>query len=305
MYKVRPVLAAGVTVSMLYSPAIAAAPPPDPAVDDIVVTAVPKNPVELRKKVVSFVGKVAQIATQGQLSRRSAHFCPKVLGIEDRYTPMVLSKLREAGAAAGLKELSEGCQTDLTVIFTTDGDRLMTALRTKRPAMFAQQEPAKNRELFGSGRAVRWWYSNAPKDQNGAAVADAQAMNVGNSIDTMNSVTVYSSSLITTNVTVNLSSNVVVIDVNKANGYPLDAVASYAAMVSFAQVTGTRDDTLADAPSVLGMFARSGPRKDALRDLTAWDRAYLHGLYRIEPNRPFQTQRRRLATEMRDAIVQE
>lgn len=288
-------------------PAIAATPPQQSDEDDnaIVVTAVPRDPVELRKKVGSFVGRVAQIATQGQLSRRTSAFCPKVLGMEDRYRPMVLAKVREAAAAAGLKEQPEGCKTDLTIIFTTDGDRLLNALRTKRPGIFAQQAPAKNRELFGSGRAVRWWYSNAPKDQNGADMGDAQAMNVGNSADGMNSINVYSSSLITTNVVVNLSSNVVVIDVAKAEGYPLDAVASYAAMVSFAQVTGARDDTLAQAPSVLGMFARPGPRKEALRDLTAWDRAYLHGLYKIEPNRPFSTQRRRLTNEMRDAIVAE
>lgn len=302
----RSVLAVAAMIGVAL-PAIAATPPQQSEEDEnaIVVTAVPKDPVELRKKVASFVGRVAQIATQGQLSRRTSAFCPKVLGLEDRYQPMVLSKVREAAAAAGLNEQPAGCQTDLTIIFTTDGDRLLNALRVKRPTIFAQQEPTKNRELFNSGRAIRWWYSNAPKDQNGAQAADAQAMTVGNSVDSMNSVTVYSSSLITTNITVNLSSNVVVIDVAKAEGYPLDAVASYAAMVSFAQVTGGRNDTLAAAPSVLGMFARTGPRKEALRDLTAWDRAYLHGLYKIEPNRPFSTQRRRLATEMRDAIVQE
>jgi len=217
---------------------------------------------------------------------------------------MVLAKLRDAAKAAGIRELPAGCKSNLVVIFTTNGDVLMKALRSKRPGFFVNLEPVKTRELFGSGRAVRWWYENSPRGPNGQAVPGATDMNVGASATEMNSMQVYTSSLITTNIVVNLSGNVVVIDVAKAEGFPLDAIASYAAMVSFAQVTA-RDTALAEIPSVLGMFARPNPRKEALRDLTAWDRAYLHGLYRIEPNRPFDTQRRRLTAKMRDAIVVE
>jgi hypothetical protein len=271
--------------------------------DEIVVTAVPRDPSELRKAVTGFVGRVSQAATQNQLSRRASTFCPKVLGLEDRYQGIVLGRVRDAAEAAGLTELPVNCTTDLLIIFTGDGDALMTALRSKKPEFFKAQEPPKQRELFGSARAVRWWYENRARDQNGALVAsDPRQLNEGASVAELPTTQIYNASLISTPIRISLSGNVVVIDVNKAEGYPLDAIASYAAMVSFAQVSA-RDRTLGDAPTVLGMFARTGPRREALRELTVWDRAYLKALYKIPMNRNFETQRRRLSTAMRDAII--
>ena len=279
---------------------ISATPPPEP--DEIVVTAVPTNPAERRKAVSSFVGKVSQSAVQNQLSRRMSAYCPKVLGLEDKYVPLVEAKLEEAEEAARLKRLPAGCTTDMLVIFTQNGDALMEALQKKKPVFFLYLEPWKSRELFKSGRAVRWWYENQGKSQNGATVGnDPRAAQAGASVAELTTNQIYSASLITTPIKVNLSGNVVVIDVSKAEGYPLNAIASYAAMVSFAQVSA-RDNVLGDVPSVLGMFNRPGPRGEALKDLTVWDRAYLSALYKIPMNRNFDRQRNALRGAMLEAI---
>ncbi len=303
--RLRDVMIAAAAVAVSIAAAVAAAPPANAAGDsnDIVVTAVPKDPVELHKRVAGFVGKVAQSAVADQLSRRTSPFCPKVLGLDDKYTPMVLAQIREAGTAARVPELGAGCKTNLLVIFTRNGDALMAALRSQRPGFFIPLEPDKKRELFGSGRAVRWWYENAGRDANGALASnDPSRLNMAASAAELPTTAVYSSSLITTNIVVNLSGNVVVIDVNKAEGFPLDAIAAYAAMVSFAQVSA-RDQLLGDAPSVLGMFSRAGPRLSAFRQLTVWDLAYLDALSRIPMNRAFTKQRRALTTAMRDSIA--
>jgi len=265
--------------------------PPAAAQDDaIVVTAVPKDREELDHAATAFVARVSLIAEKPQLARRTKTYCPKIMGLEDRYLPVVLERVRDAAQAADVTERPAGCQSDLLIIFTTDGDALTQALRVARPNSFTRIHPEKARELFNSGRAIRWWYGTQQQFKQGEKPDEGVRASRG------------TGSLISTSLKLYLSGTVVIIDVGKSDGYPLDAIASYAAMVSFAEVNG-KDATLGETPSVLGMFARSGPRADALRELTAWDRAYLHGLYRLRMDRPSDKQRRELAGLMRDSLL--
>jgi hypothetical protein len=71
----------------------------------------------------------------------------------------------------------------------------------------------------------------------------------------------------------------VVVDVNRMERMPLEAVASYAAMVAFAEI---RDSSFATRGSVLSMF---GAQPDAPRNLTDWDMAFLRALYRLPLDR--------------------
>jgi hypothetical protein len=270
--------------------------------DEIVVTGRSEDPTALRHGVTRFIGQVAEAADQNQLARRRGGYCPRISGLPDRDVPAVLARFADAAAAARLTAKPPGCRPDMVVIFTGNGDALMRAARSRKPGLFTELEPTKTRELFGSGRAIRWWYETAALNGNGVAIPkDPRRYNPAGEPDRN---PIYSASLIRTEIKIDLATTVTVIDVNKARGFPLEALASYAAMVSFAQLSA-KDATLGQAPSVLGMFAQGDGPGAAPLDLTRWDRAYLAGLYRIPLDRPIATQRRMLSTAMQTTIAAE
>ena len=69
-------------------------------------------------------------------------------------------------------------------------------------------------------------------------------------------------------------------------GYPVDAVADYVAMVTLAQIDPQAQTR--DYPTILNLFAEDPD--NASFEMTNWDIAYLHGLYRTTRNAASATQ---------------
>ena len=91
-----------------------------------------------------------------------------------------------------------------------------------------------------------------------------------------------------------LRSATVVVDVTRTDGLPLAAVASYAAMVAFAELR----PGAAPPGSVLGLFAGAPVE----RDPTAWDLAFLRALYRLPLDRTARRQRGLLVSDLVTAV---
>jgi hypothetical protein len=263
--------------------------PPDQKPTDIVVTAPARAPKELKKQTVNFVRTVSDTAEQIQFSRRDDPFCVKIVGIDPAYHDLIRKKIREtAKVARAPKEAPDGCRPNIHVVFSNDGDALMAALKRKYPAIISAQPLRKIDELMQSKKPVRWWYATKIEGANGEPVIDGRVYR-------------YTSSLISSSIEIDLTSTVVIVDINQSNGYPLESVASYISMVAFAQINGATQEATSST-SILGMFSDTRPRIAALRNLTVWDRAYLHALYKIAPDRPMWQQRKRLSAAMAEYI---
>ena len=263
--------------------------PPDQKPTDIVVTAPARAPKELKKQTLNFVRTVSDTAEQIQFSRRDDPFCVKIVGIDPAYHDVIRKKIREtAKVARAPKEAPEGCRPNIHVIFSNDGDALMEALKRKYPSIINAQPIRKIDELMQSKKPVRWWYATKIEGANGEPVIDGRVLR-------------YTASLISSGVEIDLTSTVVIVDINQSNGYPLESVASYLSMIAFAQVKDSNADIDSNL-SILGMFNDTKPRIAALRNLTVWDRAYLHALYKIAPDRPIWQQRKRLSGAMVEYI---
>ena len=164
----------------------------------------------------------------------------------------------------------------------------MEALKRKYPSIINAQPIRKIDELMQSKKPVRWWYATKIEGANGEPVIDGRVLR-------------YTASLISSGVEIDLTSTVVIVDINQSNGYPLESVASYISMVAFAQINGATPEASSNS-SILGMFNNDKPRIEALRNLTIWDRAYLHALYKIAPDRPIWQQQKRLRGAMVEYI---
>ena len=252
--------------------------PPDQKPTDIIVTAPSRVPKELKKQTLNFVRTISDTAEKAQFPRRDDPFCVQIVGIDLAYHDVIRKKIREtAKVARAPKEAPEGCRPNLHVVFSNDGDALMEALKRKYAAMINRQPIRKIDELMQLKKPVRWWY----------ATEDRRTGNVA--------------SLISTGLAIDLTSTVIIVDVNQSNGYPLESVASYISMVAFAQINAATQEGISNS-SILGMFNETKTRIAALRNLTVWDRAYLHALYKIAPDRPIWQQRKRLRGAMLEYI---
>jgi hypothetical protein len=79
---------------------------------------------------------------------------------------------------------------------------------------------------------------------------------------------------------------VIIVDGQRASGYPLDGIADYVAMVTLAQVDPGA--MTLEYPTILNLFATD---PDAVSfEMTNWDLAYLDGLYRSTRNSASVTQ---------------
>ena len=93
-----------------------------------------------------------------------------------------------------------------------------------------------------------------------------------------------------------------VIDLKKAEGYPLESVAAHAAMVSLVQVKPGKDFTA--IPSILNLFASDSNTGTAPTDLTRWDYAFAQSVYEIKPRKSGAAQKSELAERIATKLAQ-
>jgi hypothetical protein len=275
-----------------------ASPPlPQKADDTITVTGQKLEKKEAKRQSRAFVGQTT-ITSFSQYARRNRPVCPRAIGIAENYAAIVETRIRAIAKAANVKVEEGACAPNLFVLFTTDSNGLMTALQKAKPALFSSVNLRERAALYADPVPVRWWHSVTLAGSDGN-VANKGTDIQGNEILETKS---FNSSLIDTKIVINLTGSVVVVDINKATGYPLDSIAAYAALVSLSQVKPEKaHDSL---PSILSMFAPGKSPGDAPRDLTAFDYAYVSSLYETLPNRAGDIQKSQIANKMAAKLSQ-
>ena len=163
--------------------------------------------------------------------------------------------------------------------------------------------PAAARRALEDGAApIRWWYTTAARGKDGVPVASvtppwigivgaskgAGMLPTGNARGSTYS---HSSSMISTGGQRTLHAATIIIDVDRARGRPIDAIASYVAMVAMAELSVGTPPLVG---SILDLIGEAG----AMRDLTGWDTAFLRALYRLPHDREARYHRGRLVRDL-------
>lgn len=286
----------------------AQAPAPAPPPEEITVTADPLREAAVREAARRHLKAVLPTPKFGQYSRWNMPICPKVSGIDDRLAARVANKLRSEATTAGAKVDKADCKPNIVVIFTSDAAAVATRILAKRPDAAALIETVDREALRKAPLPIRWWSAVRLEDENGrvaTAISTALATATGAGEAPFEApggpeavmTDSYSSSLVNTHRQVSASATTVLVDVDLATGYTLDAVSAYVAMAVLAQarLRGEVDPEL----TILGLFRT--PAAAAPNDLTAWDRAFLKALYGTPSNRPARRQQGAIAS----AVVKE
>lgn len=287
MGRLRSVLAFSAAAG-LAAPGFAAEPQqPTSAGDTIVVTGTAADREAERKKALDFVRKTGVARGQKPAARWDSPVCPKAIGIAPVYARLVEARVRAIAGTIGAELAKTPCRTNIAVTFATDAGAVVRKIVSRSPGRIAEV-PMNLRYGLKSGDApVRWWYSTETLDRNGMPAFDGAPPWSGGNAEGGGSVlpttgsgsfTSAGSSLISTRQMRALRSATIVIDLTRAEGVPLDAVASYAAIVGLAEMA-----VLAPPPedSILSLFERD----DASRTPTDEDLALLRALYTLPLDR--------------------
>jgi hypothetical protein len=275
---------------------------PDKGDNTITVTGQKLEKKEAKRQSRAFIGQTTTTSFS-QYARRNRPICPRAIGIDQNYAQIVESKIRAIAKTANVMVEPADCAPNMFVLFTTDSNGLMAALRKAKPGLFSTVNIRERPALYADPVPVRWWHSVELTGSDGDVInTEAVSAGDGLSVEALVSRSYGSGSLIKKETIINLTGSVVVVDIGKATGYPLDSIAAYAAMVSFSEVKPEEGHNA--LPSILAMFGEGKTPSDAPLDLTPFDYAYVSSLYEILPNRAGDVQKSQIANKMAAKLSQ-
>lgn len=250
--------------------------------DDVVVEA-----QRTRDAAETFVRSIAAPVPGRKAALWRHPVCVGVGGMQQEVQQALADRISDWATSFGLTVMAPGCQPNIFVIATDDGNLTAHRLVESRPRQFhigaagTDQGTAALTRFQTSGAPVRWWHVSLPVSEDtglpmvrlpGQRPFVAPSMitkpsDLGSfGISNMGSrLSDFSQD--------DLHQVIVVLDIEAFDEANLNQVADYIAMVALAQIT---PDATPSSPSILSLFDGAAAPEPTL---TSWDRAYLDALY--------------------------
>lgn len=286
---------------------------------DIVVTG-----ERLREATLEFASAIAAASeAEGQYARWDHDICPSVAGLAQAEAQALIDHLAFRAHEVGTNLEGAGCRPNLVIVFAPDSDRFAREVVDRRRDLLGYYSEddvitlgRDALEAFASTpRAVRWWHVSNTTTSDGRTLADtrsaegtgARAARLAATGDGAGAATAGSGfegaeatrsrgTRFNRETRQDLSFALVIVDTRRIAGLSSNAVADYLAMASLVQLSADAD--MSEFPSILNLFAARDPGVTAPNEMTAWDMAYLRGLYNARRDASALRQRRDIAQRM-------
>ncbi len=259
----------------------------------------------LEETAAQFAVEIAAPSTrEDQLARWDESVCVGMAGLTAEQGQVVVDRISARAAEVGLRVGAPGCRANIMLIFTTDPDAVARNIVDERRDLLGYYTHdalstggREGLEAFvATSRPIRWWHVarnvtadgqvlNNPNTTPAASGREAAAANAAmaageppvgmgayNGIQAVRS----TGSRMRRTTRQDLSYILIIVDAQRVSEFPVSAWTDYVAMVSLAQID--LEAAPAAAPSILNLF--SSPVENTPLGMTAWDEAYLRGLYR-------------------------
>jgi hypothetical protein len=227
---------------------------------------------KLGQQVLGFVSTLTRLDGEF-VSRWDDPICPQVAADDEAQAAYIRQRLLEIAAGIPVDVASDTkCDANLFVVLSNEPAVFIAEWQKRDPGMFIWR-PRRGVSRSDESLPVRTWHNVGIGSAIGAPVSGgdldfAKPMADQQLLD--------KASRIESNWKENLTSVMVLVDTNAAAGVTLRQLADYIAMVSFTKVDVEAD--LGQTPTVLRLFSSEGSGRPA--GLTAWDDAFLRGVYR-------------------------
>ena len=238
-----------------------------------------------------FVGEVADPVRGRGPARWDDGVCVGAANFSPEVAQYLVDRVSDVARDLGLRGHEPPCEPSILIIGAADAAAMADELVASRPMLFRVGGSGMDQGLsalnaFRTGeRPVRWWNVSLPLDSDtgeigvrlpGAAGATVNLVD-GSVFDYAPIIRRTTASRLREDLRDVLKRSVVIIDVDLLDGITLAQLADYVAMVSLAQVSPEADTGRFE--SILNLFEAP----ELAGGLSAWDIAYLRGLYAIQP----------------------
>lgn len=298
-------LAAGLGLLAVAGAARAAErPPPAPPTASIVVSgrrATPDADLQRVRQITS--------STDGLVVRFETPVCPAVYGLPRGFSESMEARIRADIDALGLSSLSPRCRPNLSVFVVSGGARFLTGLFNRNPRLFDDVELHARERLLGSRGPVWSWRLTSARRRDGGPVQLLSSIQFSASEPPRPlargaylATDVEHGRLISP-VRRDVDAAFVVIDASDIDGMTLQQLADLALVLGLSPVDPARAGPGVGLPTILTLFADRAGGRPAQAGLTAFDRAYLAGLYSGATGYSYAHKTLRMAIRLKTALA--
>lgn len=283
------IIAAALTASQ--TPQAQTRPDPDGSIrlEDVVVDA-----RRLEDAAEEFVEQVADPVGRRGMARWHEGVCVGVANLQPDVAQYVADRVSDVARDLGLRAHEPPCNPSILIVAASGGAGFTEEFVAMRPALFRpggsgmSQGPAALEAFIQSEAPVRWWTVALKVDgDTGISATRLPGQMTGDGVDPAGASALEYAPVIDVRTVSRLNSQYrddlkrafVVVDVQKLGGVTLAQLGDYIAMVTLAQVDPDGDTSRFD--TILNLF--DDPQ--GVTGLTAWDKAYLEGLYKVHSSR--------------------
>ncbi|NJC42122.1 hypothetical protein GGQ87_002417 [Brevundimonas alba] len=237
----------------------------------------------------SFVNEVAEPNNRRGLARWDDRICIGVANLRAEPAQYIIDRVSTVAEDLGVIPGEPGCTPNVIIVASADPDALARQLVEERRQAFRMGGSGMDRggdalgEFVSSDAPVRWWQVSMPTDAETGGRATRIPGECRNScdnpLDMAPIVQVFAASRLQTQIVDYIFRTVVILDIDQVGRVSGQQLADYVAMVTLAQIDPDADTSR--YASILNVF----DTPDAADGLTAWDQAYLNGLYDAERTR--------------------
>lgn len=236
-----------------------------------------------------FTTEVAEPNRFRGLARWDSRICVSAVNLRVDTAQYIVDRVSTIAEDVGLEAGEPGCTPNLVIVATDDGGALARQLVSERRRAFRMGGSGMDRgkvaleDFQATDRPVRWWQMSLPIDSQTGQRAFRIPGECRNACSTVNDyapvIAIAGASRLRTQIVDNIIRSIVIVDINDVAGLSTQQLADYIALVSLAQIDPDADTRAYS--SILNVFQD----REAVSELTSWDRAYLSGLYEAERNR--------------------
>jgi hypothetical protein len=266
--------------------------------DEIVVTGAKERDQATIDRATNYVRSLGVAKGDRAIARWIEPICPKVLGISVEHAELVEARFLKTAQRAEVPIAIGNCKPNIIISFAANASAIVKKMQAKKASTFREVPVGNRGALLDDNAPVRWWYSTEVRSSDGNSLVEMQPpgvqMDGGGALPTGSNgqtLSLYNSSIISTQTARALRSATIIIDVNLVNRATLDAVADYAALVGLAEIDFvTNVGSRSIYESIMSLFYENS----TVLELTKWDEKFLHELYSIPLDRAARYQRGRL-----------
>jgi hypothetical protein len=242
----------------------------------------PRSDKALEQAVGKLVRDLGQPGPIGQIARWREPICPKVMGLAQSFDEFVSQRIKDVAARVGVPEDGACREANVLVVFTVEPQKLMADVRDHHPALLGYHFAGERKAVATFHGPIESWYVSATSMKTGIKdYRTPRHIDVANGPEPPAG----TGSHIPPEFASEFALALVVVDANQLEGQAIGPVADKIAMITLSkpamQETALKCSPL---PSVMDVLASNCPSGASTKGLTAYDEAFLKGLYAYQGN---------------------